>query len=161
MTNRLALLILLVALPLSAATKPCTTPEHRQFDFWLGDWDVYDVSDDKTVAATVRIESILGDCVLHELYEDPSGLKGESFSIHDAPRGVWHQTWVTNRGQLIKLEGKKRGDVMYFEASTIDTLYRATWKPEGKDVHQWAETSTDGGKTWKQWYDLRFRPRKR
>jgi hypothetical protein len=161
---RWILILLLTALPAAAETLACSSPEHRQFDFWIGDWDAFDVTDDKTPAAHIRVTLTLDDCVVRETYEDPSGLKGESLSIYDESRKVWHQTWVTNRGQLLVLEGRKRGDELFFEGSAIakgvPTLYRASWKPEGDGVRETAQTSIDGGKTWKQWFDLRFRRRK-
>jgi len=144
-------------------TTSCNSPEHRQFDFWLGDWDAYDASDDKTPAAHIVITHALDGCVIREAYDDPTGLKGENFSIYDESRKVWHQTWVTNRGQLLTIEGTKRGDGLFFEgaaiANGVNTLYRVVWKPEGPGVREIAETSIDGGKTWKQWFDLRFRRR--
>jgi len=148
---------------MNTMTTSCNSPEHRQFDFWLGDWDAYDVSDDKTPTAHIVVTLALDGCVVRETYDDPTGLKGESFSIYDASRKVWHQTWVTNRGQLLTIEGTKRGEGLFFEGSAIangvNTLYRVVWKPEGSGVRETAETSIDGGKTWKQWFDLRFRRR--
>jgi DICT domain-containing protein len=37
---------------------------------------------------------------------------------------------------------------------------RGIWKPEDGGVRETAVTSTDGGKTWKPWFDLVFRPHK-
>lgn len=113
----------------------------------------------------MRVDLILGDCVLHEVHKDPGGLEGESYSVYDASRKVWHQTWVTNRGQLLEVEGGKRGDAIVLEGSAIDakgvdTLYRVLWKLEGKDVRETAETPTDAGKNWKPWFDLRFKRHK-
>jgi hypothetical protein len=70
----------------------------------VGDWDVFE-ADGVTEAAHVQVEKILGGCVLREVYEDPTGLQGESISIYDASRELWHQAWVTNRGQLLTIEG--------------------------------------------------------
>jgi len=35
---------------------------------------------------------------------------------------------------------------------------RGTWKPVSGGVREVAVTSIDGGKTWKPWFDLMFRP---
>ena len=43
---------ILFALLLAA---PCTAPEFRQFDFWVGDWDTYDMSDTTKVVARNRL----------------------------------------------------------------------------------------------------------
>ena len=141
----------------------CTTPEYRQLDFWVGDWDVFDV-DSGAKDAHVRVDRILDGCVLHEVYEDDAGLHGESFSIFDDSRRAWHQSWVTNRGQLLIIEGGLHGDAMVLEGSYkaadgVTTFVRGTWKPENGAVRETAVKSVDGGKTWKPWFDLMFRRR--
>jgi hypothetical protein len=90
----------------------CTNPEYRQLDFWLGDWDVYEVSDSARAVARNRVTRILDGCVLRELYQQQNGMVGESYSLWDASRRVWHQSWVTNRGTLLLLDGHLDGDRM-------------------------------------------------
>ena len=140
---------------------PCAAPEHRQFDFWLGDWDVFETGG-STKVARVRVERGLDGCALFEYYEDLKGLRGQSVSIYDRTRSVWHQTWVTNRGQLLSIEGRLQAGEMvlsgsYRGANGEETLVRGTWKRDGVDVREIAVTSIDGGRTWKTWFDLRFR----
>ena len=141
----------------------CTVPEHRQFDFWLGDWDVFE-TDSVTKAAHVRVEHALDGCAVRELYEDGTGMKGESLSAYDAARKTWHQTWMTNHGQILMIEGVMQGDAMvlsgtYRDANGKQALARGTWKPVSNGVRETAVTSTDGGRTWNSWFDLIFRPR--
>ena len=83
----LALAALTPTAALAQATNgpSCASPEYRQFDFWLGDWDVFDMGSTNRTAH-VRVESILDGCVLREHYEDGSGTVGESFTIL-IPRG--------------------------------------------------------------------------
>jgi hypothetical protein len=147
----------------SKPAAPCTGPEYRQFDFWIGDWDTYDVADTSKIVARNRITRILGGCVLREAYEQNDGLVGESYSLWDALRGVWHQSWVTNRGALLLLEGRLEGGRMVLTASqkTADgraSLLRGIWWAEGEDVRSTAERSRDGGKTWTPVFDIVFRP---
>ncbi|MEO8385623.1 MAG: hypothetical protein ABI583_10295, partial [Betaproteobacteria bacterium] len=47
-----------------AKPKPCTSPAYRQFDFWIGDWDVTNPAG--KLVGTNLIKPILGGCVLHE-----------------------------------------------------------------------------------------------
>lgn len=77
---------------LTGPAAPCGAPEFRQFDFFAGDWDTYDVDSAAKIVARNRVTIILGGCVLHEVYEGSDGLRGESYSIYDAARRVWHQT---------------------------------------------------------------------
>jgi hypothetical protein len=150
----------------SAATGPsarCAGPEFRQFDFWLGDWDTYEVADTSKVVARNRVTSILGGCVLREAYEQNDGLVGESYSLWDEARGVWHQSWVTNRGTLLLLDGRLDHGRMVLTGSEKATdgtasLLRGIWWVEGRDVRERAERSTDGGKTWVPVFDIVFRP---
>jgi hypothetical protein len=151
--------------PSEESPKPvsCVTSQYRQFDFWVGDWDAFDVDNATTVVARTQVDRILDGCVLRENYEGTDGHRGQSFSIYDASRAVWHQSWVTNRGQLLVIEGKIEGDEMVLSgadraADGRERRIRGTWKPVNGGVRETAITSTDGGKTWKPWFDLMFRP---
>jgi len=90
--------------PMQQFAKPafCSGPEYRQFDFWIGDWDVLETGKWEVVAQT-RVDRILDGCVLREDYESTNGLKGQSFSLYDASKRIWHQSWATNKGQLLSI----------------------------------------------------------
>jgi ketosteroid isomerase-like protein len=145
-----------------ALSGACAAPEYRQFDFWIGDWDVFESGATQPVAR-VRVERSLDGCVLHELYEDDAGVRGESLSIFDRTRGVWHQTWMTNGGQLVTVEGDWQEGVMSMHGRSSgnrdESLVRVTWKPAEGNVRETAATSRDRGRTWNTWFDLVFRPR--
>jgi len=145
----------------SAGAPKCAAGSYRQLDFWLGDWDVYDVGG-ATPVARAHITSILDGCVVHERYESPRTV-GESFSIFDRTRGVWHQTWVTSRGRLLQVEGGPRDARVELAGSYLDeqgqrTRIRAAWWPVAGGVREQAEISADDGRTWKSEFDLMFRP---
>ncbi len=140
----------------------CAGPEYRQFDFWAGDWDVFDIGS-TAKSAHVRVDRELDGCVLHERYEGANGTNGESFTIYDASRRVWHQTWVTDKGQLLVIEGHFQDGAMVL--SGVEHLadgkakqVRGTWRAMKGEVRETAITSIDGGKTWQPWFDLMFRP---
>jgi hypothetical protein len=153
--------------PKAAAT--CATPEHRQFDFWVGDWDAYDVDKPGKVVARNRVDRILDGCALREVYEQTDGLVGQSFSLYDASRKVWHQSWVTNHGQLLTIEGRfENGRMTLAGTQRVDgheRKVRAVWYREKdgekdgvRSVRETAESSADGGKTWKPMFDIVFQP---
>jgi hypothetical protein len=151
--------------PVSLADFPkassCSAPEYRQFDFWLGDWDAFE-GDSPTPAARIRVTSLLDGCVVHEDYQDTTGKRGQSFSIYDASRKTWHQSWVTNRGQLLVIEGNfQAGEMVLTGAEMVagkKRLARGTWMPVKGGVREIGVTSTDEGKTWQPWFDLMFKP---
>ncbi len=141
----------------------CSAPEYRRFDFWAGDWDVFEVGS-PVKSAHARVDRELEGCVLHERYEGANGAKGQSFTIYDASRKVWHQTWVTDRGELLVIEGQFQDGEMVL--SGIEQMrdgkakhVRGTWKSVKGEVRETAVTSIDGGETWQPWFDLIFRPR--
>ena len=140
----------------------CSGPEYRQFDFWVGDWDALESGKEELVART-HVERILDGCVLREDYESKNGLKGQSFTLYDSSRGIWHQSWATNRGQLLTIEGRLENGGMVLSgtertADGKEKLVRGTWKPTSAGVRETAITSLDAGKTWQPWFDLVFRP---
>jgi len=139
---------------------PCTAPEYRQFDFWIGDWEVFDAASSAPVAHVV-VERILDGCVLREDYQGANGTRGQSFSTYDTARHVWHQSWVTNRGQLLVIEGGLEGREMVLAgddpANGPRGRVRGVWTPDGGSVREVAVTSIDGGATWRPWFDLVFR----
>ena len=57
--------------PPAPATKPCSAPPYRQFDFWIGDWDVF--SPDGKLAGHNRVESIEGGCGIQENWTGAGG----------------------------------------------------------------------------------------
>ena len=147
-----------------ATSPPCSAPEYRRLDFWAGDWDAFEEGD-KTgkPSARCRVDVILGGCVLRESYEQNDGLVGQSFTIYDGARRVWHQSWVTNRGLLLTIEGTFRGDALTLagalrSAGEPEKTIRGVWRPEPGGVREVAETSSDGGKSWQQLFDIHFRP---
>jgi hypothetical protein len=151
--------------PDASASKQCSSPEYRRLDFWAGDWDVFDVGGSGRPIAHARVDVILDGCALREVYEQTDGLTGQSFTIYDAPRKTWHQSWVTNRGQLLTIEGDFHGGSLtlqgrQFSSDAREKIVRGVWKPEGEGVRETAHTSDDGGATWRLLFDIRFQRRK-
>jgi len=139
------------------ASQPCSAPEYRQFDFWVGSWRVFDPRGQQV--GTNTIEAVLGGCALHEQWQGSEGSRGFSYNIFDRTTGRWHQTWVSNNGLLLLLEGGLVGGRMVLTGTTADregavTLNRITWTPIASDsVRQRWERSSDGGATWAVAFD--------
>jgi ketosteroid isomerase-like protein len=162
----LAAALLLISLCSGAVaqtpTSKCASAEHRKLDFWVGDWDAYDVGGGDKPSAGVRVDVILGGCALREVYEGADGLVGESFTIYDSSRKLWHQTWVTNRGQLLAIEGRFQGTSLTLQGPRISPegrkeIVRGVWTREDGGVRETAHTSADRGATWRPWFDILFR----
>lgn len=165
--SRIALVALSGALASASARPteppPCGGPEFHQFDFWKGDWDAYDMADSSKLVGRGQVTPMLNGCVLREVYRQNDGLEGESYNLWDAKRGLWHQSWVTNRGDLLLLDGMFEDGRMTLIARETKSdgsvsLLRGVWWAEGARVRERADRSTDGGKTWTPVFDMVFRP---
>jgi hypothetical protein len=129
---------------------PCSSPEHRQFDFWIGDWRVQ--TPDGAFVGINRITREYAGCVIHEHYATGKGSSGESLNIYDATRKVWHQTWVDDDGLLLTLDGRWDGKSMILEGNK----QRITWTPDadGAVRQLWEAADAKGG--WTVVFDGRY-----
>jgi hypothetical protein len=141
----------------------------REFDFWVGDWDVRAVGAAPVGPAarnTVTIDD--NGCVITEHWIAPGGSEGQSFNIFDRSVGQWRQTWVDNVGGQHDYRGGIVCGNMVYEGDTpvpggqlgrVPT--RLTFFKIARDsVRQFSQTSADGGKTWTTAYDLMYVRRK-
>lgn len=141
----------------------CTAPEHRQFDFWIGEWEV--TTPAGRPAGHNRIEPILGGCALRETWTGAGGSHGTSYNAWDRQRRRWHQTWVDDGGLVLRLEGGFGDGKMVLSGETLDSAgtavrNRITWQATGPGaVRQLWEVSSDGGKTWGVVFDGRYQKR--
>jgi hypothetical protein len=137
----------------------CSSPEYHQFDFWLGEWDVFGPKGARV--GTNRIERQFGGCVLQEHWVGAGGGVGSSFNTFSRATGQWHQTWVDNQGTLLLLDGAFKDGAMTLSGRVAEpngklTLHRIRWSVIGGDpnrVRQLWESSTDGGNTWTVAFD--------
>ena len=142
-----------------AALTACATPEYRQFDFWLGEWDVRSAGS-PTATASSRISSAQDGCVIIEEYT-AGGFTGISLSFYDSATQLWHQSWISNAGTASYLEGRfsDEGAMVLTDAElpvsvTVGTVNRVTWTPNADgSVRQFWETSADGGECWNVIFD--------
>lgn len=143
------------------ASRPCASrAESRQFDFWIGDWEVKDAAGN--FAGTNSILPLLGDCVLNENWTDGSGNSGKSYNFYNSVTGHWQQTWVDDKGGVQEYVGDFVNGEMRFRRESRDAQGRAvqhrlTFSQLGPDhVRQFAERSADSGATWSVDYDLHY-----
>ena len=142
-------------------TKPCMfSPENRQFDFWIGEWDVQ--TPQGQLAGTNSVQNIIDGCVIFENWTGTIGGTGKSFNFYNASTGKWQQTWVASNGSVTEFVGEFKDNQMRFRSESIGkdgrkTLRRLTFFNLGPDrVRQFAESSTDEGKTWSVQYDFTY-----
>ncbi|MBB5206220.1 hypothetical protein HNQ51_003565 [Inhella inkyongensis] len=148
--------------PNPAPPPPCQAAEHRQFDFWIGDWDVFNPAG-KLVGHNQIAREYAG-CVIHERYSTPRAYAGESLNAWDAQRKVWHQTWMDNTGTVLLLDGAWKDGQMVLEGQGRDPQGRAqrqriSWTPNTDGtVRQHWQTQV-AGEDWVTAFDGLYRRR--
>jgi len=166
--------VLLLTLALSVASAqtapakpvPCDRdPDYHKLDFWVGDWDVFDIKSGAK-DGTNHIEKTLKGCAVIENWtESADGSEGKSLFYVERATGQWKQVWVEDSGGVKEksLQASYTGAGVRFQGEIRHKnggshLDRTTLQPlSAGRVHQTIEISRDGGKTWEIVYDAEYR----
>ena len=141
----------------SLASQPatCSSKEYRQFDFWLGDWEVRDSKNQ--VVGHNKIFPILKGCAISENWTSVSGNPGVSYNFYDQAEKKWHQTWVDQSGGVLYLDGNIKDGKMILSGKRPDkegnkVLHRITWSllADGRVKQHWQISNSNDS----QWNDL-------
>ena len=145
--------------------KPCGyTTENRQFDFWVGEWNV-ETTNGAVPAGQSHIEKTLSDCVILENWQSNGNpYSGKSYNIYNSALKRWEQFWVDNVGGNIFFYGglNKDGVMDYYtdelpQPDGTKLKRHLQFFPLGPDkVRQFSQGSSDGGKTWSVEYDFTY-----
>ncbi|HSB53145.1 MAG TPA: hypothetical protein VLD58_02270 [Gemmatimonadales bacterium] len=166
MRFRFTLLLPLLIPAVAAAQKAppkfgCPTAVYRQFDFWVGDWDVT-VNGAPAGRNNITLEE--QGCLIHEHWTGSKGGTGQSLNYYDAATQRWNQVWVDNSGTSLRLSGTFADGKMLFtgvapgpNGETLQQRLTFTRNPDGT-VRQLWETSADGA-TWTVAFDGLYRRR--
>lgn len=157
---------------MSDTVTPCSSPEFRQFDFWLGQWELTWPAEQTggqagdTAHGTNRIERLFGDCAISETFATADGtFRGRSLSVFDRREGTWRQTWVDSTGGYLSLTGGYNGDTMELLTEEVErddrlVVQRMVFSDIGPDSLNWAwQNSVDGGATWKDAWTITYQRR--
>ena len=163
-----AALATLAAAPALAQGLPsygCDSPESRQFDFWLGEWELTYVENDRPAKSHNHVTKTLDGCAILEEFSGAPGtrLDGRSFSTFDRATRKWRQTWVDNTASYLDFTGGPQNGSM--------VLMREAESPSGAKFHQrmvyqdirrdslkWLwQRSDDGGRSWQTNWEIEYR----
>lgn len=148
------------------ALTPCATEQHRQFDFWVGEWDVVPAAAPQATASNSITISQDG-CVVIEQYVN-GNFTGMSINFYDNASGKWHQTWMSNAGGALYMEGgltadgaMEMSDAGLPGSQSSGRINRTVWMPlDDGSVQQTWTTSTDNGESWSVVFDGRYTRKK-
>lgn len=137
------------------AANPCSAPEHRGLDFWIGRFTLADVT--QGPAGFNTIGTAVRGCVITEDFIGTDGIRGRSLSAYDRRTGRWLHTFISELSTNFRLNGGLEGEAMVMRGERLFPLpggqlfpvvERISWTPlsEGR-VRQVIELSVDGGAT--------------
>jgi len=145
--------------------QPCSAPEARQFDFWLGEWDLAWGEDGR---GRNKITTRYNGCVIEENFDGAPTMdfKGMSVSTYNPQIHKWQQTWVDSQGSYIHLVGEFKDGRMVLvnqpTASSGKVLFRMVFYNIQQNSLDWDwERSEDGGDSWQPRWRIHYQRAKR
>ena len=144
------------------APLPCSEDVYRQFDFWLGTWDVTTVTGAPAGRNVISAEE--GGCLLLEQWTSVSGGTGQSYNFYDPGTQQWRQVWVS-QGAVIDYSGgltetgsmRLEGKIRYHAGGQFP--FTGEWTPqEDGTVRQHFEQYDPDKETWTPWFTGIYTP---
>lgn len=127
----------------------CCSPAHDQFDFWIGEWEVFNTEGKKI--GENQIEKLEANCLLSETWNAESGSSGRSMNYYNSSNDTWNQLWVSSSGNILKLNGKAGKNSMILKSETMNGengkyINQITWSlNEDGSVTQYWEILDENG----------------
>ncbi len=166
MRRKILLAVCVLLTPSAVFAAPpagCKTAESRQFDFWVGKWNVYQKADPKKKVAGSLIEKLYAGCGVRENWMPFSGHAGGSLNTYLPATKKWRQFWIDSDGGAADFTGGWNGKAMVLEGvwpqpGHPSQITRMTYTPiSGGSVEQAGVISDDGGKSWQPSFDFIYR----
>ncbi len=136
-------------------------PAFSDFDFWVGEWDVFARANGEHVGVN-SIEKVEGGCLLLERWRGDRGSTGRSLNYYNPVTSTWRQVWVSAGAYAIDIAGERVAGSMVLEGkiwnygTQTEAAFRGTWTPlEDGSVRQFFEQQDARGE-WQPWFDGRY-----
>jgi hypothetical protein len=152
-----------------SASAPCDTAQHHQFDFWVGDWQVFDASTNQLVAFD-RVEKHSQGCIVQQnltmvtdLYRrEGVGYRMTGIGVNRFDGQSWLELWADNQWGAIVLRGMPSAGKAMVLTTIIPSRkrdLRLEWekRPDGS-VRALQYVAPAGSGKWELYGDLIYRP---
>jgi len=152
--------------PQARPAPACTTEvsPYRDFDFWVGDWEVFDPETGKKLGDN-RVTLRENGCLIVEAWTSEGGGTGMSMNFYDPLEGAWRQVWQSAPGFIDYTGGLDEQGRMVLEgrlhsnARGTSVPFRGRWTPndDGTVLQEFWQRGDDG--EWQSWFRGVYRPR--
>ncbi len=148
----------------SGAPPPCQDPVFDDFDFWVGEWDVYDAVGKLAGKNSIRKEEY--GCLIVERWTNAGGVTGQSYNFVDLATGKWRQVWVSAGATIDYAGGLDDKGAMILEGTIgfgagqagNGAKFRGTWTPNADgSVLQHFQQYDDAKSVWTDWFTGTYR----
>jgi len=143
-------------------TAPCPAEGvFDDFDFWLGEWNVYAPGLDGQYAGMNVLTKVNGGCLIFEDWASVTGGGGDSMNFYDPLAGAWRQVWVSS-GIVIDYTGGLdengtmllEGEIFYHNLPEENQRapFRGMWtpQPDGTVIQHFQQQGANG--EWADWF---------
>jgi hypothetical protein len=153
------------------ADQPCSSSDARQFDFWLGEWDLSWPAEQaggepgETMTGINRVSKLFGPCVIEENFAtDDGSFLGRSLSVYDEKAVTWRQTWVDSAGGYLSFAGGMKGDDMVLSTEPVAdgdevVVNRMVFTNITPDSLYWQWQKSNGGDSWSDLWTITYKRR--
>lgn len=140
---------------------PCQGEAYHEFDFWIGEWNVYDGNG--TLVGRNSIQPEEGGCVLVERWRNTGGGTGQSYNFFDPGVKMWRQLWIS-RGSVIDYAGGLteagamllEGEIRYHaDGSVAPFTGEWTLNEDGSVTQHFRQQDPETGE-WADWFVGRY-----
>ena len=143
------------------AKSVCETMDgFNDFDFWVGEWNVYSNDETRQLQGSNSITKHHKNCLIMENWTNTQGGTGRSMNYFDPVEDQWRQLWVAG-GYSIDYTGGLdesgsmvlNGKINYY-ATGKSHAFRGTWTAnEDGSVRQFFEQQNPEDQKWAVWFD--------
>ncbi len=155
---------------MSGQQAPCSDPKARDFDFWVGEWDLTwpgeqtGGEEGSQGRGVNRVSKKFGDCVIEENFSTSDGrFFGHSVSVYDSNAGIWRQTWVDSSGSYLSFTGEFDGEKLTLRTEPVEredgevAVNRMVFSEISDSSLKWDwQGSKDGGSTWVDLWNISY-----
>ncbi|MGA9573501.1 MAG: hypothetical protein WBS20_06085, partial [Lysobacterales bacterium] len=127
----------------------------NDFDFWLGEWNVYSNDDKREFQGTNSISKQHRGCLIMENWTNAQGGTGSSMNYYDAVEDQWRQLWVAGGYSIDYTGGLDKsgsmvlsGKINYYKTGKSQA-FRGRWTPNADgSVRQFFEQQDTESHDW-------------
>jgi hypothetical protein len=135
-------------------------PGFGDFDFWVGEWDVYSNDAARQFQGRNSISKHYASCLLKEEWHGAQGGGGFSVNYYNSVKDEWRQVWIANGYSIDYSGGLNEDGAMLLEGFIFNyrqdaaTPFRGKWTPQADgSVIQHFDIFDEASSTWNVWFE--------